>query len=476
MIGRVKELNQLKGLLESDLSEFAVVYGRRRIGKTFLINEAFGYSFAFHHAGLKTGTMREQLAQFRLSLMSQGYRECPALKDWLTAFYELENFLSRSKATRKVVFIDEMPWLDTPRSSFLSALESFWNNWASFRKDVVLIACGSATSWIVKNIIRNKDGLYGRVRLRIKLFPFTLAECEAYANGERHLGYGRRDIAECYMALGGVAYYWSILEKGKSPAQNIDTLFFSRQDGLRVEYDELYRSLFRHPDRHMAIVEALGGRRDGLTRDELMAALGTDSGGDVTRCLDDLESCGFIRLYHTSATGKNGGNYQLIDPFTLFYRRFVQDNASRSGDYWQSELSEGAKNEWRGFAFERLCLEHVPQLKTALGIAGVHADVYSLRVGGNAKRRGAQIDLLLDRRDGIVNLCEMKYASGEYVINAEEGAKLRNRIEAFREKVGKRRSIHLTLITSEGLAHKCEWGMVQSTLTLDDLFASVKEV
>ena len=470
MIGRKHEIEQLIATYESGQSEFVAVYGRRRIGKTFLITEAFGNRFAFHHTGLREGGTKKQLEQFRLSLRQQGYYDCPRIKDWLEAFFELERFLEKSPAQRKVVFLDEIPWLDTPRSGFLSALESFWNGWAVFRKDIVLVVCGSATSWIIKNIIRNKGGLYNRVRTRIKLFPFTLAECESYANSELHLGYGRREIMECYMALGGVAYYWSLLRRGLSPAQNFDALFFSPQDGLRTEYDELYRSLFRNPLRYMEVVELLGTRRTGYTRDEMIRGLGTVSGGDLTKILADLEECGFVRKYMPSGHGKNGGVYQLVDGYTLFYFSFVKGNSARDGDFWQHSVGDGRLNAWRGFAFERVCLAHVAQVKAALGISGVKTEAYSLRVSPDENGRGAQIDLLIDRRDGIVNLCEMKYANGKYSITVDESERIRNRIEAARKLFGKNRTIHLTMITQDGIIRSPNSWDVQSVITLADLF------
>ena len=470
MIGRKHEIEQLIDVYESGQSEFVAVYGRRRIGKTFLITEAFGNRFAFHHTGLREGGTKKQLEQFRLSLRQQGYYDCPRMKDWLEAFFELERFLEKNPAQRKVVFLDEIPWLDTPRSGFLSALESFWNGWAVFRKDIVLVVCGSATSWIVKNIIRNKGGLYNRVRTRIKLFPFTLAECESYANSELHLGYGRREIMECYMALGGVAYYWSLLRRGLSPAQNFDALFFGPQDGLRTEYDELYRSLFRNPLRYMEVVELLGTRRTGYTRDEMIRGLGAVSGGDLTKILADLEECGFVRKYMPSGHGKNGGVYQLVDGYTLFYFSFVKGSSARDGDFWQHSVGDGRLNAWRGFAFERVCLAHVAQVKAALGISGVRTEAYSLRVSPDENGRGAQIDLLIDRRDGIVNLCEMKYANGKYSITVDESERLRNRIEAARRLFGKNRTIHLTMITQDGIIRSPNSWDVQSVITLDDLF------
>lgn len=467
MIGRKNEQKKLKELLESQYSEFAVVYGRRRIGKTFLVNETFGYHYSFHHAGVKEGNTRRQLDQFRLSLRQQGYYDCPRLTTWLEAFFELENFLDKRNEVRKVVFLDELPWMDTPKSGFLTALEGFWNGWASCRKDIVLIACGSATSWIVKNILRNSGGLYNRVRTRIKLFPFTLQECESYAEKELHLRYSRDQIMQCYMALGGVAYYWSLLERGKSPAQNFDALFFGRQDGLRTEYEELYRSLFRNPGRYMDVIALLGKRRSGYTREEIVSGLGGVSGGDFTRILSDLEECGFIRAYRTSASAKCGYVYQLIDNFTLFFQAFVKDNPDRSGDFWQHGISDGVRYAWRGFAFERVCLEHVDQIKKALGIAGVHTEVYSWRADGEAT---VQVDLLIDRNDGIVNLCEMKYSDDVYALDAGESERLRRRAARFSEKMAKRKSVLVTLITSHGLKHNGNHWEVQAELTMDDLF------
>lgn len=471
MIGRKDETRLLNNAYASDESEFVAVYGRRRIGKTYLITETFGNRFAFHHTGLKDGGTKRQLEHFRLSLRQQGHYDCPRLKDWLEAFFELEQFLHGKGKERKVVFIDEVPWLDTPRSGFLSALEAFWNGWASFRKDIVLVVCGSATSWIVRNIIRNSGGLYNRVRTRIKLFPFTLAECEEYANRELHLGYGRREIAECYMALGGVAYYWSLLRRGWSPAQNFDALFFGAQDGLRTEFEELYRSLFRNPMRYMEVVELLGGRRRGYTRDEIIRELGAVSGGDVTRILADLEECGFIRKYMPSRQGRNGGIYQLVDNLTLFYFCFVRGNSARDGEYWEKSVSDGQRNAWRGFAFERVCLAHIAQIKAALGISGVKTEAYSLRVNPDSKGRGAQIDLLIDRRDGIVNVCEMKYVDGKYAITSDEAERLRRRIEAMRAIFGRERTAHLTMITPEGIAKNAHSWDVQSEVLLEDLFA-----
>lgn len=469
MIGRKEARWTLQTAYESKQSELVVVYGRRRVGKTYLVNETFDRRFAFHHSGLKHGSKDQQLKQFRMSLQQQGYWKCPALHDWQEAFFELGNMLAAQPEGRKVVFLDEVPWMDTFRSDFMMAFEGFWNGWVSFRTDILLVVCGSATSWIIKKMLHNKDGLHNRVTSRIRLYPFTLAECEQYAE-ERCLGLDRLQLATCYMVFGGVAYYWSLLQRGKSADQNIDRLFFGPQDGLRDEFEELYSSLFSDSRPYEAIVRALGSRRTGLRRDELLKALGKTSGGDLTRHLVELEECGFIRRYHNGAVAAKYDVFQLVDNLTLFYFQFVEGNRCRSEDYWRERLSQSARKAWQGLAFERICLEHVPQMKAALGIAGVRADAYSWHAPVKGGEDGAQIDLLLDRNDGIVNVCEMKWSLEPYGIDKDELARLTHRLEAFRSLTGTRKSLHLTLVTATGLRHNDYSGHVQSEIVLDDLF------
>ena len=469
MIGRKSELAALRAAYDSDKSEFVAVYGRRRVGKTFLISECFGGRFVFSHAGLEGASMREQLENFRLSLWRYGARDSPKLKSWLQAFYELEKLLERSSERRKIVFIDEMPWMDTARSGFLRAFESFWNGWACLRKDIVLVVCGSATSWVVKKVLRNRGGLHNRVTRHIPLRPFTLAECEAYAQSA-DLGFDRLQILECYMALGGVAYYWSLLERGQSAAQNLDRLFFGEWDVMRREFKEIFTSLFREEGRYVDIITALGRKKAGMSREEIVRALGGKCGGEISRCLEELESCGFIRHYRSYGNAKKGSLFQLIDCYTLFYFKFLE-NPHGGGSFWSESCNTPAVNAWRGLAFERVCLLHISEIKAALGIAGVQADIYSWQSGASsAGDRGAQIDLLIDRKDRMINLCEMKYADGEYELDADECAKMQNRREMFVRRTGTTKGIQMTMVTPCGLKRNKYWGRVQKVVTADDLF------
>lgn len=472
MIGRREEIRELRRRLDSNQPEFVAVYGRRRIGKTFLINEVFGSRFAFHHAGMEKGDKRMQLESFREALVRQGLVKCPVLKSWIKAFSALEDLLDSLPEGRKIVFLDELPWYDTPKSGFLPAFESFWNAWACLRKDIMLIVCGSATSWIIRKVLKSRGGLYNRVTKQIPLQPFTLKECEEYA-AYKHLGYDRQQILDCYMALGGVAYYWSLLEEGKSSAQNFDSLFFGPMSAMRDEYANVFRSLFKNPTRHFEVIGLFGGSSRGLTREEIVAGLGETSSGDISECLEELTDCGFLRRFGALGTLKKGATYQLVDNYTLFYCHFLRARAGNDGRFWTISQNKPRVNAWKGLAFERVCMQHVEQIKRALGISGILADVYSWHCPSlKPGEPGAQIDMLIDRDDRMINLCEIKYSSEEYELKEDERKKLSHRIELFREVTGTKKGLNLTMITTCGVKRNRHSGIVQSQVTLDDLFSS----
>ena len=463
MIGRLKERQQLLEAFQSEYTEFVAVYGRRRVGKTFLIRETFNYSFTFQHTGVKSANKEIQLQRFRASLVEQGHKDCPVLRSWFDALDQLKVVIASSADERKVVFIDEVPWMGRTDSSFISALEHFWNGWASARKDIVLIVCGSATSWVLDKIVHNRDGLHGRVTYRIRLDPFSLAECADYAES-RGLEYTKDQLAECYMVLGGIPMYWRYLEKGKSVAQNIDELFFSGSEKLEHEFDELYSSLFENAEPYIAIVTALAGRKCGMTREEVSRNSGVADNGWLSKYLKVLEQCGFIRRFTEIGKKCKGAVFQLIDNFTLFHFRYMKGNTTNDPHYWSSMLDSRVHTTWAGLAFERLCLQHIEQIKSALGISGVLTNVHSWR------NENAQVDLLVDRKDGIINLCEMKYWAGPYTLTESDDRNLANKKVEFKTATKTRKAVHLTLVTSFGVKDNAYSHKVQSFVTLDDLF------
>ena len=470
MIGRTEEIKIIRAAYESNHSEFVAVYGRRRVGKTFLVNEVFNYQFAFHAAGIEDGSRKMQLAAFREALKRQGHPKCPRLSSWISAFAELETMLEGLSTGRKVVFLDELPWFDTPCSGFLKAFEHFWNEWATSRKDILLVICGSATTWIVNKILRSRGGLHNRVTRQIPLAPFTLKECEAFAE-YKNLGFDRRQVMECYMTFGGVAYYWSILQEGQSAAQNIDRLFFGVADEMRNEFARLFSSLFKSSTRHVEIVRLLGRRKAGMTRDEIIESTGEKSSGDVSQCLEELVQCGFLVNTHPIRRKKKGSVYRLVDPYVLFYFRFVETWRGNDKMHWTHNYHAPAVNSWRGEAFERVCLLHADQIKKAIGIQGIESNVFSWRWRSpDAGERGVQVDMLIDRADGIVDLCEIKYCEDRYLLDKEEDEKIRHRAEVFRRESGVRKAVQTILIVSHGVANSKYLGNIQVVVDGVSLF------
>lgn len=470
MVARNKEMESLEWDLHKGESQFIAVYGRRRVGKTYLVRQFFKDKFVFYHTGLQKGNLKDQLAAFRDSLIRYGYAECPPLTSWLDAFSRLEKLISECAAERKVVFIDELPWMDTPQSKMVMALDRFWNCWASARKDIVFVVCGSATSWIITNIVRDRGGLHNRLTDQIYLRPFSLGECEDYV-AELGLRFSREEIAQYFMVFGGVPYYWSLLEPGLSFAQNVDRLVFAQNGRLRLEYSQLFSSLFRHARMHLSVVEMLAMRPYGTTREEIAGATRIPQGGNFRVVLEELEQCGFIRGFNEPGKKKKGRQYQLIDNFTLFWNQFAGDKDIGDERRLENSINTPRVNTWKGLAFEKLCLLHISQIKAKLGIGGVLTGTYAWRhVPDEVYPNGVQIDLLLDRADGIVNVCEMKWSSGPYVIDKKKDRELREKVGVFSQVTGTRKGVHLTMITTVGVAHNEYRWTPQSEVTLDDLF------
>ncbi len=470
LVGRKKEQQELLKAYQSEYSEFVAVTGRRRIGKTFLVRETFNYRFAFQHSGLANQSTRAQLKEFQMSLIRCGLKKCKVPTDWFEALFLLSELLDGLGEGKKVVFIDELPWMDSPRSNFVSAIEHFWNGYASARKDILLIICGSATSWIINNVFKNHGGLHNRVTYRINLAPFTLYECEQYALS-RQLEMSRYDILECYMVMGGVPFYWSLLERGKSVSQNIDSLFFSPMGKLHYEYNELYDSLFKNSQPYISIVSSLGTKRMGMTREELIREGNSINNGQLTRVLEDLEACGFIRKYDYQGIKRNTAIFQLIDNFTLFYYKFLHNHSGEDEHFWSINVNTPIRNAWEGLAFERVCFEHIKQIKQAMGIAGVSSQIYSWRVKDDPiQGNGAQIDMVIARADKVINLCEMKFSTTEYAIDKADADTLRHKAWRFKETQKRRIAIHLTFITPYGVKQNMYQYSVQNVITADDLF------
>ena len=473
VIGRTKEIQVMQSLKESPKSEFLAVYGRRRVGKTYLIRSVFEDDFVFQLTGQSNNKLQWQLGNFHRSLV----RQYPAkegikpAKNWFDAFQYIMDLIEGSNKPKKVIFLDELPWLDTPQSGFISALEHFWNSWASARRDIILIVCGSSASWIIKKLINNKGGLHNRITKRIKLEPFNLAETEAFFKS-KNSAFERYQIVQLYMVLGGIPFYLDMVDTGQSAIQNINSLCFEANGELRTEFDNLYASLFKKAQDHVAVIEALSTKASGMNREELIKVAKINNGGGATMLLKELEECGFIRKYPAFGKREKNQVYQLVDFYSLFYLSFIKNTNTIDENLWINGIDNPIYRTWSGYAFEMVCLHHLKEIKHALGISGVHTNTSTWY--STDKTAKAQIDLVIDRRDGIINICEMKFSMKAFSIDKKYAEELRHKIETFREQTKTEKSTFLTMITAFGLQKNDYSNMlVQNSLSLNELFVGV---
>lgn len=469
IIGRKKELSLLDKYYHSGKAEFVALYGRRRVGKTFLVRQKFGNNFTFDMTGVLEGSKNEQMKAFHAALKSYGYKGNKN-ETWLDAFFALRELLTEKivPGKRCVIFIDELPCLDTPKAGFVNALGHFWNSWANWQSEIMLIVCGSATSWMVHNVIDNHGGLHDRITHEIALHPFTLAETEEYfkTNG---FAWERLGILQTYMAIGGVPYYMSLFDKTESPAIGIDRLFFGENAELRKEYRRLFASLFRNATPYLEIIDVLARNPQGMTRDELSKATNQNNNGNLGNMLMDLVYCDFIskNKVREKKINTNSAIYQLVDFYTIFYNTFANKTSAKE-HFWMLNIGTPEVNTWYGLAYERVCKAHMPQIKQALGIASVSTEHYSWR--SKESTPAAQIDILLERADAVINLCEVKYSESPYSLNKEEYMKLMNRRDSFRNETKTTDAIMITLITTFGLSEGSYSDQIPLQLDMNALF------
>ncbi len=472
LTGREKEILILQEALQSHESEMVSVIGRRRVGKTYLVQTVYKNKIDFEITGIQDASRKEQLEHFSIALNLYTDSPLPIQqpKTWLEAFRHLIIYLkSIRKKKKRIVFFDEMPWLAGRRSGFLKAFGFFWNSWA-VKNDVVVVICGSAASWMIRNVVNNKGGLYNRITKRIHLYPFSLDETEQYLRSKL-LNFTRYQIVQFYMALGGIPHYLKEIRKGESVAQNIDRICFERSGPLRNEFKNLYPSLFEQSENHIAIVKALSEKWSGLTRKMILKRTGISNGGGATKTLDELLHSGFITEFIPFGHKKKETSYRLTDEYSLFYLKFIEPLRKQEGGVWINFQQTPTYRSWAGYTFENICFKHLPQIRNALGISGVYATSSSFYHKGADGMEGCQIDLLIDRNDQVINLCEIKFSHSEFILTKTYAVQLRNKMALFQHYSKTKKQIALTFISPYGLKpNKHTSGLVDREITLDHLF------
>ena len=472
IIAREAEMAELKRCYESDRSEFVIVYGRRRVGKTFLVDTFFDKKYDFTYVGGHKLSKTKQLRGFAKALKkAAGMQLQPKFSSWEDAFDALEEFIeSLPQEKRKVIFIDEMPWIDTPQSEFVEALESFWNGWGARRSDIMLIASGSASSWMMDKLVDNPGGLHARITNNIYIRPFTLKETEEYLLS-RGIRWSRYQILQLYMLIGGIPFYMSLLDPSQTLIGNIDRLFFRKNAELRTEFDELYNAVFNKADKYLEIVSLLNRNHEGMTFTEIQGATSLD-GDRLTTVLKNLERCDFIISFQQYGNKSRGTLYRLVDFYTLFYYKFVDGIDSKDEQWWTHNYNSHSVESWQGYAFELICFTHLAQIRQRLGISGISTAASSWRYipAKNEEGQKAQIDLVIERGDRNINLCEMKFSVGPFTIKKSYADDVRRRIQLFKEKEKVSYGLISTFVTTFGVADGVNKEVVDSEVTAEDLF------
>ncbi len=469
--GRKDEIALLQSILEEEEASFLAVYGRRRIGKTYLIRQVYENNIVFDCSGVLEDDMSQQLESFWRTLLRMNPQTQPSLppKTWIEAFFQLRDYLDSLKSDKKkVVFLDEIPWFETQRSGFLSALDNFWNMYCTKRTDIILVICGSAASWIIDRVINSRGGLHNRLTHRLLLKPFTLGETKAFFEMKK-IKLRLKDIAEIYMCVGGIPFYLKDIKAGFSVPQVLDQLFFGDRAKLKDEFQNLYAALFKNHAVHEKVVTALASKNKGLTRTEIIQTSGIQSSGELSTVLEELVQCGFVRQIFPIMKTKEDSLYRLIDEYSLFYFKFLVDDTTTSS--WAQIVQNPVYKIWSGYAFENLCFKHTFQIKKAMGFHGIITNEYSYVSKGNADQEGMQIDMIIDRADNCVNILEVKFHNTEYEVSESYGRQLLHKATIFQERTRLKKNVFITMLTVFGVKKNEHYlTAVTNQLLIDDLF------
>ena len=481
IVGRENEINILNAVCKSKEAEFIAVYGRRRVGKTYLVREFFSDKGIYLEAsGSKDKPLKKQLENFMKAFSQTFFNGTPLRtpNSWDEAFEALTKQLSVAPKNQKIIiFLDELPWMATKKSGLLQSLDYYWNLYWSQIPNLVLVVCGSAASWILEKLIYAKGGLHKRITRKILLEPFHLKETRDFLIS-RGIKLNEKQILDIYMAIGGVPYYLKAVVSGMSAAQNIEAICFQKNGLLYNEFSNLFESLFEHADTNLSIVREIVKKGNEVSREDLIKLTGIQSGGTLNKRLQELEASNFIQSFIPYGYTKRNLFYKVVDEFSLFHLKWIEP-ILHSGmgideqGYWQNLVNTPVISNWAGYAFENVCLKHIYQIRVALKLEKIACQIGRWRhiAKKNSEEEGAQIDLLFDRQDGIVTLCEIKYSEKPYLIDKDYGKLLVRKEEVFKKQLKINKEVFIAMITAAGLKENL-WSkeLIQNEICLEDLF------
>lgn len=481
LIARQEEQSELLDAYQSKQAEFIVLYGRRRIGKTFLIEELYGKQKGhyFQFTGIQKGTLKEQLDQFAKQIGHCFYQgaaiRVPAT--WLDALEILTKAIEPIPQNKKIViFLDELPWMCTKKSRLLQAIDYYWNQHWKRDKRFKLVVCGSSASWIIKKILHHKGGLHNRNTRTLLLRPFTLQEAKKFFE-QAHVKLSDEQLVQFYMLCGGVPYYLAQIKKGKSVAQMTDKLCFQQDGMLYQEFDKLFASLFDEAESYKELIYLIASKHEGIARTEIEKKSQYSSGGGLTDKLKELEEAGFIQSFLPLEHQARGIYYRIIDEYCYFYLKWILPIKNtlvvkeRDSKYWSNKMGTPAYYNWLGYAFETICYKHIHEIKKALDLTvSTNIGVWRYIPKKEDSDTGVQIDMLFDREDGIVSLCEIKYTKEPFSIDKAYAENLKNKMAVYKAKTHSKKQIQLVLISANGIkTNYYSEELISQVITLEQL-------
>lgn len=446
-VGRELELKKLRAIGEADEPSIVVVYGRRRVGKTELLEQAFRHRNILKFEGIEGLSEKDQYAN-AMRQLAKYVGEDLLTKVQITSWSEFFDLVARyTKEGTWTIYLEELQWLANYESKLLSELKYAWDNQFRRNPKLLLILCGSAPSFMLEKVVHSK-ALYNRSQHEIHLQELSISETKLFLKNRSD-----REIFNAYLSVGGIPEYLKWVDKESSVFQGLCTHAFTSGSFFSREFEKIFTSSLANNKHYREIIETLS-RCKFLSREELAEKLKLTSGGTLSILLTDLEKCGFISKYcpYNLSNSSNVIRYAIADNYLHFYFNFIRPIQSKieNGDYNevpQSAIKMDSYAKWLGFAFERWCRKYSRVIAKILGFSGVQyrSGAYFSRAT-NKKDPGYQIDLVFDRADKVYTICEMKY------LQSPAGIKVIGDMErklSFFPNKGKN-TIHKVLICNEG--------------------------
>jgi AAA+ ATPase superfamily predicted ATPase len=404
-IGRKVEIAQLTALIDLPRPSIAVIYGRRRVGKSELIRHVTQGKNVLSFEGLEGQPKHKQIKNFLFQLSAQSNIREKNISDWPDALILLRTL---TQDGQWIIILDEFQWMANYQNELVSVIKMIWEKYLSQNPDLTLILCGSIASFMKSKVLKS-SALYGRTDYELNLHELNLSEISEFFPGK-----GSDEVIDTAMLVGGIPKYLELISEYPSLYDALEPLAFSQDGFFKTEYDRLFASHFGKKPIFMKIIQTLATNPYGLTTGKLAKEMQVASGGTLCHQLDDLESAGFLHsiIPFDKPEGSKLRKYILMDAYVRFYHSIIRGSMKETtppNTQFHAIMSSPRYAAWAGMAFEFLCMRHHKEISRILGFHGIPYTAGPFFQRKTLDTPGVQIDLLFERSDKILVLCEMKY-------------------------------------------------------------------